>query len=573
MNKELLHYNGIKPLIVVLLFITALQGVAILLQAKYLAEGVTSLFYLGIESTFVESLGFFTVAFVSRYLLVWLKDKLVYQYAEKTTSIMRKEMLTKLFTLGPRFAKKQGTGELVTLVMEGVSQVRDYLELFLPKVVAVLVLPIIIWIYVWSLDVKSSVVLAASLPILIMFMILLGLVAKAKADRQWKSYRVLSNHYVDSLRGLETLKFLGLGKSHEKSIAGVSKQYKKETMSTLRVAFLSSFALDFFTMLSVAIVAVFLGLALIEGEMLLGPALTILILAPEYFLSVRELGSDFHATLNGQEAAKSMKRILEEPLLIEEKEWDLSNWSNKDELQFKHLNVTHHQNEGRILKDISLRIKGKKKIGIVGESGAGKSTLIDVIGGFLQSDSPAIAINGREVHHLKNRAWQRQILYLPQHPYIFFDSLANNIRFYQPNASMVEVKRAAEQAGLTELIWELNDGLEENIGESGRELSGGQAQRVALARAFLEDRPVLLLDEPTAHLDIETEMDIKERMLALFNNKLVVLATHRLHWMKEMDEIIVLHDGRVVEQGNHQELMEKRGKYYELQQIQGGRTL
>jgi ATP-binding cassette, subfamily C, bacterial CydD len=573
MNKELLHYKGIKPLIVIVIVITALQGVTILLQAKYLAEGVTSLFYLGKESNFTKSLGFFTVAFVCRYLLVWLKDKLVYQYAEKTTSNMRKEVLTKLFTLGPRFAKKQGTGDLVTLVMEGVSQVRDYLELFLPKVVAVLVLPIIVWVYVWSLDVKSSVVLATSLPILIVFMILLGVVAKAKADRQWKSYRVLSNHFVDSLRGLETLKFLGLSKSHEKSIAGVSKQYQKETMSTLRVAFLSSFALDFFTMLAVATVAVFLGLALIEGEMLLGPALTILILAPEYFLPVRELGSDFHATLNGQEAAKSMKRILDEPLLIEEKEWELPDWSDEDELQFNHMNVIQHQNEGPILKDICLRIKGKKKIGIVGESGTGKSTLIDVIGGFLQSEGQPITINGSEVHHLKNKAWQRQILYLPQHPYIFFDSLANNIRFYQPNASMEEVKIAADQAGLTELIAELKNGLDENIGESGRELSGGQAQRVAIARAFLENRPILLLDEPTAHLDIETEMDIKARMLPLFKNKLVLLATHRLHWMKDMDEIIVIHDGRVVEQGYHQELMERKGKYFELQQIQGGRSL
>jgi ATP-binding cassette, subfamily C, bacterial CydD len=572
MNKDFLHYKGIKPLIVILFFITTLQGVTILLQAKYLAEGVTSLFYLGKKSNFADSIWFFTIAFIGRYLLVWLKDQLVYQYAEMTTSSMRKEVITRLFALGPRFTKKQGTGDLVTLVMEGVSQVRDYLELFLPKVVAVLVLPIIVWFYVGSLDVKSSVVLAASLPILIVFMILLGVVAKAKADRQWKSYRVLSNHFVDSLRGIETLKFLGLSKSHEKSIAGVSKQYQKETMSTLRVAFLSSFALDFFTMLAVATVAVFLGLALIKGEMLLGPALTILILAPEYFLPIRELGSDFHATLNGQEAAKSMKRILDEPLLKEEKEWELLDWSNEAVLEFNHLNV-ESQNEGPILKDICMQLKGKRKIGIVGESGAGKSTLIDVIGGFLQADKQSIRINGRSVAHLKNRAWQRQILYLPQHPYIFYDSLANNIRFYQSTASIEQVKKAADLAGLTELIAELKNGLEENIGESGRELSGGQAQRVAIARAFLEERPILLLDEPTAHLDIETEMDIKARMLPLFQDKLVLLATHRLHWMEEMDEIIVLHGGKVVEQGNHQELMERKGKYFELQQIQGGRTL
>lgn len=573
MRKELFQYRGIKSFLVVLVIITILQGVAIILQAKYLAEGVTSLFYEGKTSNYVELIVFFTVAFISRYFLSLVKDHLVYRYAEKVTSSLRKSVLSKLFALGPRYAKKQGTGRMVTLIMEGISQLRDYLELFLPKLVAVFILPLMVWVYVFQLDFKSAIVLAVSLPILIVFLILLGVVAKAKANRQWKTYRVLANHFVDSLRGLETLKFLGLSKSHEKSITKVSRDYQKSTMSTLRIAFLSSFALDFFTMLGVATVAVFLGLGLIDGVILLAPALTILILAPEYYLPVRELGSDFHATLNGQEAGKAIQEILAEPLLKREETWGLTPWDEMNQLELKHTNVWKSAEEGPILKDIYLTIKGKKKIGIVGESGAGKSTLIDLLGGFLQATEPTIFLNGKGVQHLQNDAWHQQILYIPQHPYLFLDTLANNIRFYRPIASLEEVKVAAEKAGLTSLIHELANGLEEIIGESGRELSGGQAQRVAIARAFLEERPILLLDEPTAHLDVETELDIKEKMLPLFENKLVILATHRLHWMMEMDELIVLHEGRIVEQGNHDTLMERKGKYYEMQQIQGGQLV
>ena len=169
---------------------------------------------------------------------------------------------------------------------------------------------------------------------------------------------------------------------------------------------------------------------------------------------------------------------------------------------------------------------------------------------------------------MQTDSWQNQLLYIPQHPYIFPDTLAANIRFYHPAASDEDVEQAARAAGLSELIDQLPNGLKERIGEGGRALSGGQAQRTAVARAFLGNRPIILLDEPTAHLDIETEYELKKTMLKLFEDKLVFLATHRLHWMLDMDEIIVLKDGQVAETGTHQELIEKRGVYYELVKAQ-----
>lgn len=568
MGKDLFQYKGIKRILAVLTALTLLQGAAIILQAEWLAEAVTRLFNGERISALYSVMILFLAAFLFRHAVTLVKQRAVYQYAAKTGADMRKSFLEKLFQSGPRLARQEGTGHVVTLAMEGIAQFRRYLELFLPKMVSMAVIPAAIVCYVFFKDKSSAVILMVTMPILIAFMILLGYAAKRKADRQWKSYEMLSNHFTDSLRGLETLKFLGLSRSHEKNIFKVSERYRKATMSTLRIAFLSSFALDFFTMLSVATVAVFLGLGLVDGHITLGPALTVLILAPEFFLPVREVGNDYHATLNGQEAGKAIRSILDAPGFQKEELLLLSSWSDEDQIALKNVSVRHEHGGQASLSDISLSFKGKKKIGIIGESGAGKSTLIDVLGGFLDTSGGAIEIGGTQRTHLQAESWQRQLVYIPQHPYIFPDTLSANIRFYHPEASIEEVERAAKAAGLIELIDELPSGLEERIGEGGRTLSGGQAQRTAVARAFLGNRPILLLDEPTAHLDIETEYEMKETMLKLFEDKLVFIATHRLHWMLDMDEIIVLKDGKVAETGTHQELIEKRGVYYDLVKAQ-----
>ncbi|MCY8065800.1 thiol reductant ABC exporter subunit CydD [Bacillus haynesii] len=568
MGKDLLQYKGMKRILAVLTVLTCMQGAAIIMQAEWLAEAVTRLFNGERVGSLFPLIILFTAAFLFRHAVTLVRQRLIFDYAAETGADMRKKFLEKLFRSGPRLARKEGTGHVVTLAMEGIAQFRRYLELFLPKMVSMAVIPPAVVCYVFFKDTSSAAVLIITMPILIAFMILLGYAAKRKADSQWKTYEMLSNHFTDSLRGLETLKVLGISRSHTKNIFHVSERYRKATMSTLKIAFLSSFALDFFTMLSVATVAVFLGLGLVDGTIMLEPALAILILAPEFFLPVREVGNDYHATLNGREAGKAIKAILDSPGFKDEEALDLERWSDDDHIEFKHVDVRHEDEKNCSLSGISLSFKGKKKIGIIGESGAGKSTLIDVLGGFLETKSGVIKVGGKERTHLQTDSWQNQLLYIPQHPYIFPDTLEANIRFYHPGASDEDVEQAARAAGLSELIDQLPCGLKERIGEGGRALSGGQAQRTAVARAFLGNRPILLLDEPTAHLDIETEYELKKTMLKLFEDKLVFLATHRLHWMLDMDEIIVLKDGQVAETGTHQELIEKQGVYYELVQAQ-----
>ncbi|WP_340011674.1 thiol reductant ABC exporter subunit CydD [Paenibacillus sp. FSL H7-0690] len=579
MDKNLLGYKGVKPVFLIVGFLTLVQSLSILLLAKSLAEVISALFA---GEPLKEQWGtalLFLLAFLVRHACAMLMSRVSYRFAEATGSTMRREMMDKLFQLGPRMVGGRGTGDLVTLVLEGVTKFRTYLEAIIPRMVGMSVTPILVLIYVFTMDTTSGIILTVTMPIIIVFMILIGMTARKQMDRQLKSYRTLSNHFLDSLRGLETLKFLGRSRSHSDSIAAVSDRYRSATMRTLRVAFLSSFALDFFTMLSVASVAVSLGLRLVNEQMTLVTGLTILILAPEYFLPVRLVGSDFHATLDGKEAAEAMKSIIDQDEVKAEvivPNGDLSvgsaaktseqifTWHENSVLTLNDVSLKYEEAGLSSLEALNLQFKGASKIGIIGESGAGKSTLVDILGGFLHPTSGSITVNGTTVSALTDEAWRKQTSYIPQHPYIFSGTLADNIRFYYPEASMEAVAAAVKATGLSGLVDTLPHGLDEMIGSGGRSFSGGQEQRVALARALLSSRPIMLLDEPTAHLDIETEYELKETMVPLFEGKLVFLATHRLHWMLDMDIIVVMKQGQVAEIGTHQELLARKGAYYEL---------
>ncbi|WGU93498.1 thiol reductant ABC exporter subunit CydD [Paenibacillus dendritiformis] len=575
MGKNLFGYQGIKPVLASLTAIALVHTLSIIMLAIWLAEAISALFAGAAWQEQAGKIGLFLLAFLVRQLTALLQQKVAYRFAEKTGASLRSQLLEALFRLGPRHTRTEGTGTTVTLVLEGVGKFRKYMELFLPRMIGTAVTPVLILAYIATQDIIAALILAVTMPILIAFLILVGLAARKQTEKQWASYRQLSNHFVDSLRGLETLKFLGRSRSHGATVSKVSDRYRSATMRTLRVAFLSSFSLDFFTMLSVASVAVSLGLRLVDGEMMLVTALTILILAPEYFLPVRMVGADYHATLDGKEAGEAMQSIIRagaksEPVPASQA---LPAWTQDSVLRMTGIGMRHEEEGPSSLQEIDLEIQGFRKVGIIGASGAGKSTLIDIIGGFLHPTAGTIRVDGQERASLTDEDWRKQTTYIPQHPYIFSSSLADNVRFYSPDAADDEVERAMAAAGLGALADQLPNGLDERIGNGGRSLSGGQEQRVALARAFLSRRPIMLLDEPTAHLDIETEYELKSTMLELFRDRLVFLATHRLHWMPDMDWIIVLEDGKVAETGTHEQLLAKRGAYYDMICMEGEETL
>lgn len=561
-DKQIMKLPGMKQLLGLLAGLSFLQALFIIGQAYGLARAITGLWEgRPLEEQWGWILLFFC-SFIARQAVIYFRSKRLDDYSYQQAADLRDQLLEKLFRVGPQIAQQQGTGNVTTMVLEGINQVENYLKLILAKIMNMSIIPWVILALVFYLDWESGLFLLLVFPLIIIFMIILGYAAQSKAEKQYRTFQLLSNHFIDSLRGIDTLKLFGISKKYGKSIFASSERFRKATMASLKVGILSTFALDFFTTLSIAVVAVLLGLRLINEGILLFPALTILILAPEYFLPIRDFSSDYHATLDGKNAMTAVTEILHQPE-AQVPAVTVPRWQEDAQLTIDQLAFSYE--EKAALTDINLNVTGFKKIGIIGLSGSGKSTLINTLSGFLVPDSGEITLGGAKTTAFRQASWQEQLIYIPQNPYIYRLTLQENIAFYQPTATKEAVLKAIEVAGLTELLAELPQGLDTMLGEGERHLSGGQAQRIALARAFLDQqRKILLFDEPTAHLDIETEVALKERMLPLMENRLVFFATHRLHWMEEMDEIIVMDQGRIVEQGTLAQLQQKQGAFTEL---------
>ena len=560
-DKSLFELPGVRRMFPILGILAVFQFIAIAGQALFLATAITKLWQGQLFShTIPWVLGFFA-CFLSREIINFGRskalDKLAYQLATK----LRGNMLDKFFRLGPVAIANLGSGSAATTVITGIDQVENYIKLVLSKVLNMMIIPMLILIPVYFLDWQSGIVLTLTFPFAIIFMILLGYAAQGRAERQYKTFQYLSNHFLDSLRGISTLKYFGLSKDYSNSIYKTSEDFRKETMGALRIAMLSTFALDFFASLSVAVVALFLGLRLMSGDILLFPALAALILAPEYFLPLRDFASDYHATLNGKNALAAVNEVLstEENTLsvLTEK----VTWSANSQLQLTELGKIY--DTGRGISNVNLSVNGFKKIAIVGNSGSGKSTLLSMLAGFLKPTAGEIKLNEQSLTSLTDENYRQSVQFIPQKTYIFAGTFRENLAFYEPDSTDDEIKAAAKLAGLESLIDEI--GLDGQIGASGRTISGGQAQRVALARAFLSHtRNILFLDEPTAHLDIETELEIKANILPLLENKLVFIATHRLHWLSSMDLVIVLNEGQVAGIGTPEQLLSENTYYQRL---------
>ncbi|HWQ84420.1 MAG TPA: thiol reductant ABC exporter subunit CydD, partial [Anaerolineales bacterium] len=391
---------------------------------------------------------------------------------------------------------------------------------------------------------------------------LIGSLAQSLTHRQWKSLSRMSAYFLDVIQGLETLKALGRSRAQIDVIAQVSDNFRQTTLSVLRVTFLSALALELVSTLSTAVVAVQIGLRLLYGRLTFEEAFFVLLLAPEFYLPLRNLGTRFHAGMSGISAARRIFSILDIPRSVPDQPAtaspDFTAPIRMDNLHF------YYSDHRQALDGASFTLPPGETVALVGPTGAGKSTVVQLLLGFSRPQRGHILIGDHALDEISLESWRAGIAWVPQKPYLFYGSIADNIRLGRPEASHSEIIHAGRLAHADGFISSLPHGYDTIIGENGATLSGGQAQRIALARAFLQDAPLLILDEPTANLDPSTEAALQDSLALLLKGRRALIIAHRLSTVKHADRIVVMEKGKVVEQGTHAELLRLDGLYRRL---------
>jgi thiol reductant ABC exporter CydD subunit len=378
------------------------------------------------------------------------------------------------------------------------------------------------------------------------FMVLIGRSAQDRTRARWRSLTLLSGHFLDVVRGLDTLRAHDRAHAQTETIAAVSDRFREETMSTLRVAFVSALVLELVAMMGTALVAATVGVQLVSGTLELTAGLTVLLLAPELYAPLRQLGAQFHASADGLAAAEQIFTSLDSPPTVAVAAHPRRAPDPRlAPLRLEAVSFAYPERDGLVLDEVSLDLWPGERVALVGPNGAGKSTLAGLLLRLADPTSGRISCAGVDLRDADPRAWRRQIAWVPQRPTVFAGSVADNIRLGDPDASDERVLAAAQAANALGFISTLPHGLATAIGDGGRPLSAGQAQRVALARAFLRDAPLLVLDEPTAHLDASSAGAVSDAVQRLSTGRTTLLIVHHPALAARGDRVVTLEAGRV----------------------------
>jgi thiol reductant ABC exporter CydD subunit len=467
-------------------------------------------------------------------------------------SQLRRRLTDHALRLGPSWlalSQPAGhrSGEVTTLATRGLDGLDAYFARYLPQLVLAGLVPVAVLIRVGFADWISAVVIGATLPLIPVFAILVGRHTKATTRRQWRLLARLGGHFLDVVEGLPTLKLFGRGKPQAEVIGKVTEEYRAATMSSLRVAFLSGFVLELAAALATALVAVEVGLRLLAGHMSYQTALLVLLLTPEAFLPLRAVGAQFHASTEGAAAARDVFEILDTPVPAQAatpagaRPVDL----RKETIRLNGLTLSYPGRACPALSGVTMTIRPGDQITLTGPSGAGKSSLLALLLRFVEPTGGRIEIGGADLASVPVSEWRRQISWVPQQPYLFTASVADNIALGDPTASRQAIAWAAQAAGAAEFIDDLPRGYATEVGERGLRLSSGQRQQIALARAFLRDAPLLLLDEPTAHLDAVSARQLDAVIATLMADRTVIQVTHGQTQARDAGRVFALEAGRL----------------------------
>ncbi|KAA0933664.1 thiol reductant ABC exporter subunit CydD [Streptomyces apricus] len=509
----------------------------VIAQAMLIAEVVVGAFQQGLSTGELRTPLLLLVAVaIGRALVSWLTELAAHRASAAVKSELRGRLLARAGELGPGWLNGQRTGSLIALATRGVDALDDYFSCYLPQLGLAVVVPVAVLARIVTEDWVSAAIIVGTLPLIPIFMMLIGWVTQSQMDRQWQLLSRLSGHFLDVVAGLPTLKVFGRAKAQAESIRRITGEYRQATMRTLRIAFISSFALELLATLSVALVAVTIGMRLVHGEMELYDGLVVLILAPEAYLPLRQVGTQYHAAAEGLSAAEEIFSVLETPVRAP----GTGAVPSSGELRFEGVTVRYPGRSADAVTDVSFAVRPGETVALVGPSGVGKTTLLNVLLGFVEPTAGRVDAGGVDLAEADLEQWRSQVAWVPQRPHLFAGSVAENVRLAQPGADDAAVRQALADAGALEFVDALPDGVDTLLGEDGAGLSAGQRQRLALARAFLADRPVLLLDEPTAALDGATEAQVVEAVRRLTSGRTVLLVVHRPALLAVADRVVRL---------------------------------
>ncbi|MFJ6362596.1 thiol reductant ABC exporter subunit CydD [Streptomyces globisporus] len=537
-DPRLLHHARATRLFLASVVALGLVGALLVIaQAMLIAEIVVGGFEDGLTVTELRApLLLLAAVALGRALVAWLTELAAHRASAAVKSELRGRLLERATRLGPDWLSGQRTGSLVALATRGIDALDDYFARYLPQLGLAVVVPVAVLARIVTEDWVSAAIIVVTLPLIPLFMILIGWATQSRMDRQWQLLSRLSGHFLDVVAGLPTLKVFGRAKAQAESIRTITSDYRRATLRTLRIAFLSSFALELLATLSVALVAVTIGMRLVHGELDLYTGLVVLILAPEAYLPIRQVGAQYHAAAEGLSAAEEIFAVLE----TEPRASGTEDAPDTLRLELADVTVRHEGRAEPSLDAASLTVEPGETVALVGPSGVGKSTLLNVILGFARPDEGHVRVGERDLADLDPERWRSRIAWVPQRPHLFAGTIAENVRLARPDADDEAVVAALRDAGAYDFVAALPDGMLAALGEDGAGLSAGQRQRIALARAFLADRPLLLLDEPTASLDGESEAGIVDAVRRLAAGRTVLLVVHRPALLAVVDRVVAL---------------------------------
>ncbi|WP_067724840.1 thiol reductant ABC exporter subunit CydD [Oceanobacillus damuensis] len=561
-----------KSKLISMFILAVLSGFAIIGQAY--------LFVIIVDRIFLKGYGFSQVIPLLIGLLAVLLTRTLFTYLNLRTGIkmastikgkLRRSLLNK-YSNSPLQASLHGqSGQKVSVMMDTVDGIDSYFSSYIPQVIQSTVIPLMLLVVIFMEHWTTGIIILITAPFIPVFMMIIGFKTRDKSEEQFDQMAAFSGTFLDTLQGLTTLKLFGKSQQQKEKIRNSSLRFRDTTMEVLKIAFTNSLALEFISMLSVGLVALEIAVRLIIfQDITFFTGFLMLIIAPEFFTKLKDLGSAFHTGRTSMGAAKKLEEELTET--IQNVEWGSVPIVSTEP---PHIELNQagfsYNTDGFALRNITHEIQPYEQVAIVGKSGSGKSTMLNMIAGLISPMNGEIRINGKKREQLREHDWFDHLSYISQDPYLFSGTIADNIAIgSSKGASRTEIIKAAEKAGIDILIQSLDHGYDTQIGEAGRGISVGERQRIAVARAFLKRPSVILFDEPTTGLDLQTEQILQASIKELGKNSTIITVAHRLHTIKNADKILLLEDGELRASGSHEDLLNSDAVYRKMVTVQQG---